>query len=65
MFSSRLAGALGRAAVINSRAFIARWLAGVLNDASFREGAGRLRDAIAEEQRRTDVGAELESVASR
>ena len=36
MFSSRLAGALGRAAVINSRAFIARCLAGVLNDASLR-----------------------------
>lgn len=42
---------------------IARGVERLLNDASFRQGAGRLSAAIADEQRRTDVVAELEKVA--
>lgn len=46
-----------------SPATIARGVARLLNEASFRQGAVRLRAAIAEEQRRTDVGTEIEKVA--
>lgn len=46
-----------------SPAAIARAVEQLLNDATFREGARRLRDVIAEERRRTDVVTELEKQA--
>ena len=54
------AGAGIRLKPLASPATIARSVERLLSDASFRQGAERLRAAIAEEQRRTDVGQELE-----